>query len=148
MRSALRALGAFSPLRSLIPDSVRPSTNAVYSCRWRHWFQWCTDNAICPTHPSRVQFAKFLVFLSQSLGISESSVRVSRAAIATTLRHMGRHNTFSEDSFLSHVTRALALRQASVPRRAPAWDIFLVFDALRKPPYEPLADTTLKQLTL
>ena len=61
---------------------------------------------------------------------------------------MGRHNTFSEDSFLSDVTRALALRQARVPRRAPAWDILLVLDALRKSPYEPLADASLKCLTL
>lgn len=61
---------------------------------------------------------------------------------------MGRHNSFSDDPFLSDVTRALALREARTPRRAPAWDIFIVLDALRRPPYEPLSEVTLKTLTL
>ena len=147
VRSALRALGASSPLRSLIPDSVRPSTNAVYASHWRRWFTWCTDNTISPTHPSRVEFANFLVFLAQSLGLSSSSVRVCRAAVSTTLRQMGRHNTFSDDSFLSDVTRALSLRESRIPRRAPAWDLFIVLDALRRPPFEPLSETSLKALT-
>ena len=34
VRSSLRALGASSPLRSLLPDSVRLSTNGIYS---RHY---------------------------------------------------------------------------------------------------------------
>ena len=90
----------------------------------------------------------FLVFLSPSLALSASSVRVNRATVATTLRQLVRLNTFSEVSLLSDVTRALSLRQARVPRRVPAWNIFIVLDALRKPPYKPLADTTLKHLPL
>ena len=147
VRSALRTLGASSSLRALIPDSVRPSTNAVYASHWKRWFIWCTDNAISPTHPSRVEFANFLVFLAQSLGLSSSSVRVCRAAVSTTLRQMGRHNTFSDHSFLSDVTRALSLREARIPRRAPAWDLFIVLDAPHRPPFEPLLETPLKVLT-
>ena len=61
---------------------------------------------------------------------------------------MGRHNTFSDDALLSDVTRALSLREARIPRRVPSWDIFIVLDALRRPSFEPLSETSLKILTI
>lgn len=98
---------------------------------------------IIPTHPPRIELHIFWVFLSLHKGLSSSSVKVCRAAILTTLSQMGRHSSFSVASFFYDVPRALSLKEARSPRRSPAWIFFIVFDALRRTPFEPLSNISM-----
>ena len=49
---------------------------------------------------------------------------------------------------LHDVARGLSLREARQPCRTPSWDLFVVLDALRRPPFEPLHSVSFKFLTM
>ena len=51
---------------------------------------------------------------------------------------LGGGGDFSNTHPLHDVARGLSLREARQPRRTPSWDLFVVLDALRRPPLEPL----------
>ena len=51
-------------------------------------------------------------------------------------------------SLIRDVIRGIGARDARTPRRVPSWDLFVVLNALRKPPFEPLASLPLRLLTL
>ena len=42
----------------------------------------------------------------------------------------------------------MALREAQSPRRIPLWDLFVVLDALRKPPFEPISTVAFDLLSM
>ena len=46
------------------------------------------------------------------------------------------------------VALGLSLREAQQPRRTPSWDLFVVLDAMRRPPFEPLHSASFKFLTM
>ena len=94
-----------------------------------------------------MKIANFLGYLSNTLKLSTSSIKVHRAAICSSLRQLG-SASYSEDPVLRDVIRALTLRKPTVPRRVPAWDLFLVLASLREPPFEPLEKLDLASLTL
>ena len=51
-------------------------------------------------------------------------------------------------SLIRDVIRGIGARDARTPRKVPSWDLFVVLNALRKPPFEPLASLPLRLLTL
>ena len=131
----------------LVSQAHRSGTQGVYSSHWSRWSQWCTDNQVDPLSPSQIQFANFLAHLHSDLSLSASSIKVHRAAVSTTLRQLG-HSSFSDDPLLRDVVQGVSTLEARNPKRAPAWDLFLVLSALRLPPYEPIHQASLKHLTL
>ena len=124
-----------------------PGTQGVYSKHWDGWVRWCADHSVPPHNPSSCDLANFLAFLSCDKGLSESSVKVHRSAVCTTICQMG-GPTFSDNPLLRDLVRGAALAEAKSPNRTLSWDLFLVLSALRLPPYEPLKQCSLKHLTL
>ena len=147
MREALRAQGATSTVAALVSSSHRKGTQSVYSSHWKKWESWCRDKNIDPISPGRMDLANFLGDLSKVDKLSASTIRVHRSAICSTLSLMG-GPSFSDDPILRSVSRAVSLAEAAVPKRAPAWDLFLVLDHLKGSPYEPMSSSSLQHLTL
>ena len=146
VRDSLSALGASSDTLDLVSRSHRPSTRSAYASHWKSWLSWCGANSVQPFQPREIELANFLSFLSSVRGVSSSSVSAHRSAICTTLRQTG-GPVFSDSSLLRDVVRGASLSQVSRDRRVPAWDLFLVLASLREPPYEPLASSSLRDLT-
>ena len=93
--------------------------------------------------------ANFLASLA-SEGLLAATIKTYRSAILTSLKQLGGRVRRSADrpSLISDVLKGISARDARNPRRIPLWDLFLVLDALRNPPFEPLAQVSRKWLTL
>jgi hypothetical protein len=139
--SALKRSGASDLTLALVKDAHRSSTKSVYASHWQRWSQWCAAKGVDPLASSDVQLANHLTFLSSSLGLSPSALRVRRAAVRTTLRQLGSY-ALSVAPVVSDVIKGAALRAARAPVRVPAWDLFLVLSFLRGPPFEPLSEAS------
>lgn len=146
VRAAVLESGASASVADLVASSRRPLTERLYGHKWSVWSDWCSSQGLQATDPSPSNLADFLVWLSNSKKLAVSTIKGYRSAISTTVRQLGGRD-LSEDQLLGDVSRALSLQEARAPRRVPAWDLFLVLAALRKPPFEPLADSAFKWLT-
>ena len=131
----------------LVALAHRRGTQSVYASQWSRWAAWCQLNQVQAARPSAIQLANYLASLSSVYKLSASSVRVHRAAICTTIRQAGGPD-FSGDPLLRDIARGISLVEARSPRRVPAWDLFLVLQALRREPYEPLSSNAFRFLTL
>ena len=146
----MRTLGASSDTIDLVDSSHRLSTHSVYSHYWEKWLSWCSTKSVDPIRPADVQLANFLSDLFVRRKLALNTVKGYRSAISTTIAQLGgritdaSHNPF----LLRDVIRGASIRDARIPRRAPAWDLFLVLASLRRSPYEPASDSSLKWLTL
>ena len=120
-------------------QSWRKLIENVYGYRWSRWQGWCAEHSVDGLHPSSSELASFLAFLSDKDNLSVSTVKGYRSAISTTIQQRGRPDL--SNSHLLHlqdVAWALLLSEAQRPRRNPSWDLFVVLDTLRLPPFEPL----------
>ena len=147
VHGSLRRSGASPEALSLLLVAHRVSTRSVYAAHWRRWAQWCFRHRVDPCAPSEVDIANHLAFLSSSLSLSPSSLRVRRSAIRTTLSQLG-FSPMGSSRVVADVIRGAALRYARAPRRVPSWDLFLVLAYLRGPPFEPLVSASLAALTM
>ena len=146
VRSGLRSLGSSQEVLDLVQSAHRSSTASVYDSHWRNWCFWCVRKRLDPLHPSPVVLANHLAFMSNTLKLSPSCLRVRRAAVCRTLSQAGL--AISGDmSVVSDVIKGAALRSARAPRRFPAWDLFKVLEFLRGPPFEPLKEASFENLT-
>ena len=98
-------------------------------------------------NPSAPELASFLIFLSDKHRLSASTVKGYRSAISTTIRQCGGPD-LGNAHLLHDVARGLSLRAVRQPRRILSWDLFVVLDALRRPPFEPLHSVPFKFLTV
>jgi hypothetical protein len=144
---SLQRSGASAATLSLLQDAHRSSTRSVYESHWRCWVQWCSDQGLDPFSPSEIQLANHLAFMSSSLHLSPSALRVRRAAIRTTRRQLGLP-ALSCSSVVADVIKGAALRAARSPVRVPSWDLFLVLSFLRQAPFEPLDAASWTDLSL
>lgn len=118
----------------------------MYSNHWQRWLQWCNANGVAPLSPSAIQLANHLAFLAKNVRLSASTLRVRRTVVTRTLAQIGCKLNASS-SIVSDVIRGAALESASRPNRTPAWDLFMVLEFLRGPPFEPLSEASLLDLT-
>ena len=119
----------------------------LYDFRWRKWLEWCKEHNVPHIKLSSLQLANFLAYLHAQAGLSASSVRGYRSAIRTPILQLG-GPSFESDPLLRDTVRGAALRSARRPRRVPQWELLLVLDCLRSPPFEPLSGIAFDLLTL
>ena len=141
-----RLLSCSDSVRSTILNARAPSTRVQYASRWRMFSQWCADSHVDPVHCPVAVILDFLQSLFDS-GRSHSTLKVFVAAISSQHTQIdgvtvGSHRLIS--LFLKGVLRLRPPRA----RRAPAWDLPLLLEAVCRPPFEPLAHADLKWLSM
>lgn len=149
MRESLQSLGASSDTLSFVELAHRRGTANVYESKWKRWLAWTQGKRVDPLRPKVVQLANFLSELAASDHLSASSIKVFRSAIVSTLTQRGGRVRGSSERprLVSDVVKGISASQSVLPRRTPAWDLFLVLEQLRQPPFEPLAQLDRFHLT-
>ena len=147
VRESLLSSGTSDRVFQLVSQSRRDSTENVYNYRWARWQDWCNEHSVACLNPSAPELASFLIFLSDKHRLSASTVKGYRSAISTTIRQCGGPD-LSNAHLLHDVAHGLSLREARQLRRTPSWDLFVILDALRCPPFEPLYSVYFKFLTM
>ncbi|XP_076049118.1 uncharacterized protein LOC143029868 [Oratosquilla oratoria] len=125
---------------------IRSSSAALYQGKWNAFAEWCHSRAIAPEQATIPLIASFFHFLRKSKKISLSAVQGYRAALNQVFSLKGMDLALSPE--ISMLFRHF--RKSCPPREitSPPWDVALVLNALRGPPYEPLRDANFKDLTL
>ncbi len=152
--STLVGMAPAEPVPQQLDDAVRetlnnaraPSTRANYAIKWRIFSEWCLGTDVDTITCSVPLVLRFLQFQLDQ-GKVASTIKVYASSISAFHgrvdgQAVGRHPLVCQ--FLKGVRRLCPNRTL----RAPSWDLPLVLDSLTKPPYEPLANTDLKALSL
>lgn len=146
-RDGLLALGLDEAVVKTMQESRAPSTRALYSFRWRVFSEWCS---VVGVDPFSATAGDILRFLQSQLDRGKSSVTLRGFIAAIKAARIGDSALGDSDSslisrFLKGAQRLNVGRSRST---VPSWDLDIVLEALRQPPYEPLTAAELKWLTL
>ena len=127
-------------------NPVKPSSSRLYQGKWRLFLDWCQVKGITPDRATIPQLASFFHHLRKDKQLSISAVEGYRAALNQVFSLRGLDLTVSPELSLlfKHFRKSCPPREL----RTPHWDLALVLDSLRKPPYEPLDTASLKNLSL
>ena len=129
-------------------DTVRQSTASVYESRWRQYCCWCDRGQIDYVRPSVTNLADFFDFLFYEKKLSSSCILGYRSAISPLVQaHLGARirDVPRLQALLRHYV--LARPRVAGLRKPPDWDLLEVLRALRRPPFEPMANISLQHLT-
>lgn len=146
IRKAIRNKGFSSKSSKLISESVRSSTAEVYDSKWRVFSAWCGKREIDPVQASIQEIAEFLVEKSEG-GSAASTIAGYRSAIAHTLSHTSGLDVGSNEE-LSHLIKNFYLSSTKLRNPIPSWNLALVLQMLREPPFEPIDTVPMNMLTL
>ena len=147
IRKASTQAGLSDRAAALVASSRRESTCESYNSRLAGFFQWCNSHGVDPRTASISQIADFLITLFDK-GRLISTIRGYRSAIAAI------HNDFYDGTCVStapclgNLVRALFLKRPPACKLLPTWSLPAVLEALAKPPFEPLAEASLRDVTI
>ncbi|XP_054752446.2 uncharacterized protein LOC129258014 [Lytechinus pictus] len=142
-----RALGLSDRASQLVIQSRRNSTLDLYNSRLGRFSDWTTARSVDPRSASLAAIADFFVHLFD-IGRSLSTIRGFRSAIAAFHSGFPDGSNVSNASLLSRLMRAFFLKRPPKKSLAPSWSLPAVLNALAKPPFEPLAKSSLHDLSV
>ena len=121
----------------------RPSTRRVYDSRVQVLKEWCESKGILLEQLSIEQVLEFLLELFKR-NKSPATIEGYRTAIADSLPRLG----LSSHAGASRLIRSFHRDKPRAVRRLPPWDLEVVLEALKGPPFEPMFLAPLKFVTL
>ena len=80
-------------------------------------------------------------------GLSPQSIKGYRSCLASVLSHKGMAAAVQAKT-MSVMLMSMELQRPRMTPVLPQWDLDIILEALSKPPYVPLRETSLKHLTL
>lgn len=147
VRQQAEEAGLSSRAAQFTAEALRESTRLSYDSRLDHFRKWCDQNDCDPITASLGKVADFLIYLFDK-NLALSTIRSYRSAIASCHRGFSDGSSVSNSSFLSKICRSFLLKRPPVKSLTPAWSLPSVLKVLMQAPFEPLATTSLRNLTL
>ena len=132
---------------ALVASSRRVSTCETYNSRLAGFFHWCESHGVDPRSAPVHHIADFLIALFDK-GRTISTIKGHRSAIAAIHSGFADGTCVSTAPCLSNIMRALFLQRPPVRKLLPSWSLPTVLEALSKAPFEPLAEASLRNLTI
>jgi len=145
-KSALRKKGFSKDAAQRMASSVRRSTANNYGSKWTAFVNWLAGRQIDRRDVSIPTVADFLLHLVTDLQLSPSAVKGYRAALAPVLKLHG--IDISNSPEISALVRNFDINAPTSRSVTPRWDVTLILRRLQRPPYEPLATASARDLTL
>ena len=136
-----KAAGFSDEVSRLTAAPRRPSTNCMYDDRW------AAGQGFDPLDPTAAQVASFLFTFFDNRGLSPQTVKGYRTCLGSVLNRTGKAKVVLHKT-ISDMVASMELQRPRITPVLPQWDLGIVLEALSKPPYEPLRDTSFKHLTL
>ena len=128
-----------------IMASRAPSTRALYANRWKSFSEWCDVRGEVPESTSVPFILRFLQSLLDRK-LSASTLKVYVAAISARHGRVG-GQTVGSHTLVSRFLKGAQRQNPPQVARVPSWDLPLVLEALRLPPFEPLERAELRYLS-
>ena len=146
IRERCQKAGFSEGASELIAGGRRQSTLGTYSKRLAPYFRWCSDRGASPSRAPIPVVCDFLVSKFEA-GLQANTVRNYKSAIRAV--HVG----FPDGSSLDDSGEIRLLLEGMFNKRppkrhiVPSWDLNKVLDYLKGDAFEPMKDSSLKQVT-
>ena len=114
---------------------LRTSTREVYDCRLQRFLKWCQQLQVDPCSATLGKIADFLLLLFDE-GLSISTIRGYRSAIASIHQGFDNGETVSNSISLARLTKAFFLQKPPTRKLLPKWDLPSVMRALNQPTHK------------
>lgn len=147
IQSALTDQGLSSDVVAYISSSVRPTTKIIYANRWMKFANWCSTKSLDPFQTSVAEIADFMVNLFKEVKLSVNTIENYRTAISHTLSLSG-NNCLVDSRVIRDLLRSFHVERPVSTRSTPSWNLALVLDTMRKPPFEPIESIELANLSV
>ena len=139
--------GLSDRVAALVASSRRVSTCETYNSRLAGFLHWCESHGVDPRSAPVHHIADFLIALFVK-GRTISTIKGHRSAIAAIHSGFADGTCVSTAPCLSNIMRALFLQRPPVCKLLPSWSLPTILEALSKAPFEPLAEASLRNLTI
>ena len=136
VRSNLLKRGFSQEVAERAGKPQRKSSLNLYQSRWKKFLCWCSERGINSDKANVSDVADFLLHLHNDKNCSISTITGYRTAISQTLSFVNGAQV-GMDPVLTNLIKNLKISRPPRVVKAPEWDLNLVLDALRKPPFEP-----------
>ncbi len=131
---------------STLQKAVRSSTSKIYDRQWTSFSCWCHKRDVDP-HMAPISYVLGFLQYLMNVGLEFNSINVYRSAISRF--HFGVDGLpVGKHPLVSRFMKGVFNVKPTVKVLLPSWKLDVVFDVLQKPPFEPLAEASLKCLTL
>ena len=128
-----------------IQGDIRQSTKEVYSRRWSVFANWCAERSVDPCTASISQICAFLQNQFNK-GVAYGSLAVFRSAISKF--HKGLNGKpVGQNMQICRFLKGAFNAKPPVKSLLPSWDLAVVLEGLRKPPFAPSKSISMKCLT-
>ena len=142
----LRDQGFAESVAEDISAPQRLSTRRMYNLRVEQFISWAKVHELDWSCPTIATLARFFEFLFRSKNLVPGTIRGYKSALSDYF-DPSIVDIKNSQALSRLVCKFFNEKPASVNRVLP-WDLGVVLQALRKPPFEPLEDINLKLLTL
>jgi hypothetical protein len=147
IRSSLQRKKLSGPVIAFLLDSKRPSTLRLYQARWAKFNAYCVRKTLLLSEVSVPHIADFLVELFNAKS-AHNTIKGYLTAILNTLNSDRVVKLDPVDPVFTDLFRSFRIARPLKHSIAPKWNMVLVFNALTKPPFEPLEKAQIKQLSM
>ena len=147
VREAGAQAGLSERAAALVACSRRESTRQTYNSRLAGYFSWCESHGVDPRSAPLTEIADFLIALFDK-GRTVSTISGYRSAIAAIHTGFADGSRISTAPSLSGLVRAFFLKRPPTRKLLLAWSLPGVLEALGKAPFEPLAEASLRDVTI
>ena len=145
MQRFTRHEGFSSRVARQVSLARRKSTNVIYQHKWSMYRRWCREQGCSISRPSLSKIADFLLFLHHGKGLSVSAIRGYRSMLAAVF-HL-KLPSISTSSVIRDLLRSFSIQRLRRPLVPPGWDLNVVLQFLRSPPFEPLLEADFRSLS-
>ena len=120
----------------------RTSTRLNYQARWGKFRKWCRDFHHRSSEPTIPKIAEFLTFLFRTEKAAVSTIKGYRAMLSSVFKFC--LPEISTSPILKDLVRSFEISAPRPVHRSPSWDLDKVLEYLSGPPFEPLADASIR----
>ena len=144
---SLRSAGLSRRAATLAAHSRRASTRKVYGSRLHHFFRWCRQRSLHPPTTSVGEVGDFLLYLFDS-GLKTATVKNYRSAISAIHEGFSDGSSVPDNRAIGQLVKGMFVTRPPTRQLVPSWDLFRVLSTLSQPPFEPIGNATLLQLSI
>ena len=131
----------------IVASAGRGSTNAIYDGRWKLYTDWCKPRQVNPAIPTGPQLAEFFTYLFSVKKLSYSTLRGYKASIISVIARTNPLTDYAK-GILASLFQTFRIERPVIQRAMPLWDLGIVLQGLKRPPFEPIRHSDLRFLSL
>lgn len=131
--------------RKLLSKSWRSGTRKDYQSKFRQFHSWCSTKQIDPYIATLANCADFLTYLYEK-GLKYRTINGYRSMLSSILAPVD-NTPIGRHPFIIRLLRAIFNERPPLKKLVPEWNLLFVLDSLKKAPFEPLKDVSLRYLT-